>query len=429
MEGIFFNPRGVMDFIEAEELVNMGQEVERVHCLLEKKKGLGCEFTGWLNLPGEMLNLVPEIKLAADKIRASSQVLVLIGIGGSYLGAMAAIEAFGSNFCQGNELRVFYAGHNLSSTYHGDLLKVLKGVDFSINVVSKSGTTMEPAIAFRILKNLLEAKYGQEGARERIFVTTGNAGRLRILARKEGYTTFDVPEDVGGRYSVLSPVGLLPMAAAGIDIQAMLEGARQGQADFGRPEILENPCYLYAAIRSLLYRQGKAIELLVCYEPELRYFSEWWKQLFGESEGKEGKGLFPAAATFTTDLHSLGQYIQEGRKLLFETAVRVGKSSGALTIPPQDDDWDGLNYLAGKDMSFVNDCAFRGTVEAHTVAGGVPNLVITLPELSEWYLGYLFYFMMKACAISGYLLGVNPFNQPGVEAYKENMITLLGKNP
>ena len=412
-----------------QELDYLQPAVNTAHKLLVEKAGPGSEFLGWLELPERAKAQLPEIKKATELIRDTSEALVVIGIGGSYLGARAAIEALGHSFhnLQKNKTKIFFAGHNLSSTYHADLLDVLQDMDFSINVISKSGTTTEPALAFRVFKNLLEEKFGKEGAKKRIYATTdANKGALKTLAEEEGYTTFVIPDDIGGRYSVLTPVGLLPMAVAGIDIEALLQGAREAQGQLGNPDLGHNPCYQYAAVRNILYRKGKTVELLVTYEPGLHSFSEWWKQLFGESEGKDGKGLFPGGAIFPTDLRSLGQYIQDGSDLLFETVLKVKKPRRKIAIPRQKEDLDQLNYLAGRDMEFVNDCAFRGTLQAHT-AGSVPNLVLTLPELSEQTLGYLFYFMEKACALSGYILGVNPFDQPGVEAYKKNMFSLLGK--
>jgi glucose-6-phosphate isomerase len=430
MRGVLLDTSGVDCFFKDNDILVLQPAVNAAHNLLAEKKGPGAEYLGWLDLPETAMTGAAEIKQAAERINATSEALVVIGIGGSYLGARAAIEALGHSFhnLKGDAAKVLFAGHNLSSTYHAELLDVLQDMDFSVNVISKSGTTTEPAIAFRIIKDLLERKYGREGARKRIYATTdAKKGALRTLAEQEGYTTFAIPGDIGGRYSVLTPVGLLPMAAAGVNIEALLAGAMQAREDFLDPDLARNPCYQYAAIRNILYRQGKAVELLVSYEPGLHYFCEWWKQLFGESEGKEGKGIFPAAAIFSTDLHSLGQYIQEGTKLLFETVIKITKPRRELQIPWVPEDLDELNYLAGKDMDFVNSCAFQGTLKAHTEEGKVPNLAITLPDLTEWTLGYLFYFMEKACALSGYLLGVNPFNQPGVEAYKKNMFALLGK--
>lgn len=425
LSAVVLETTGVEAFIRQAEIYKLQGEIDDAHALLSQRSGPGAEYLGWLDLPATAPAQVAAIKEAAQRIRDCSTALVVVGIGGSYLGARAAIEGLTGRFH--NHLggtRVYFAGHNLSSAYHADLLKILREIDFSVNVISKSGTTTEPALAFRILKELLEAKHGRQGARRRIYVTTGAGGALRTLAETGGYATFAIPEDVGGRYSVLTPVGLLPMAVAGIDVAAVLAGAGQGQQEFANPQLDRNSCYRYAAVRNVLYRQGRAVELLVSHEPGLHYFCEWWKQLFAESEGKDGKGIFPAAAIFTTDLHSLGQYIQEGPALLFETVLKVDKPRRELRIPHQAQNTDGLNYLAGSTMDFVSAAAFRGTLEAH-IEGGVPALVLRLPELAEQSLGYLFYFMEKACALSGYLLGVNPFNQPGVEAYKKNMFSLL----
>lgn len=367
------------------------------------------------------------------KIQQDSDVLLVIGIGGSYLGARAAIEMLQHSFYnvlpteKRKTPQIIFVGNNISSTYMRDVMDLLEGKDFSINVISKSGTTTEPAIAFRIFRKLLEEKYGKEEARKRIYATTDRArGALKTLATEEGYETFVIPDDVGGRYSVLTAVGLLPIAVSGADIEAMMKGAAQAREDFSKSELEENIAYQYAAVRNVLYNKGKTIEMLINYEPALQYFAEWWKQLFGESEGKDQKGIFPASANFSTDLHSLGQYVQEGRRDLFETVLKVETPRHELTIEAEDNDLDGLNYLAGKTVDFVNTKAFEGTLLAHT-DGGVPNLVVTLPRLDEYTFGYLVYFFEKACAMSGYLLGVNPFDQPGVEAYKVNMFALLGK--
>lgn len=428
MKGVILETAGCKDFFREEDILALQPDVTAAHAMLAAKQGPGSEYLGWLDLPDAAMAQLPEIRKVAEGIQGTSDALVVIGIGGSYLGSRAGIEALAHSFSnfQGNAAKVIFAGHNLSSSYHADLLDVLQDMDFSINIISKSGKTTEPAIAFRIIRDLLERKYGREGARKRIYATTDpHKGVLRALAESEEYTTFPIPEDIGGRYSVLTAVGLLPMAVAGLDIEALLAGAIQAQGDLQNPDLSVNSCYRYAAARNILYRQGKAVELMVCYQPELQYFCEWWKQLFGESEGKEGKGLFPAAAVFSTDLHSLGQFIQEGAKLLFETVIKVIKPRRDLLIPHELEDADQLNYLAGKGMDFVNDCAFRGTLKAHTEEGKVPNLVLTMDSLDAWNLGYLFYFMEKACAVSGTLLGVNPYDQPGVEAYKKNMLILL----
>lgn len=389
---------------------------------------------GWIDLP---VNYDQEefsrIERAAEKIRNDSDVLLVIGIGGSYLGARAAIEMLQHSFYnvlpkeKRRSPQIIFAGNNISSTYMMDIIDLLEGKDFSINVISKSGTTTEPAIAFRIFRKILEEKYGAEEARKRIYATTDKAkGALKTLANEEGYETFVIPDDIGGRYSVLTAVGLLPIAVSGADIRAMMKGAADAREDFSKSELDENPAYQYAAVRNILYNKGKTIEMLVNYEPALQYFAEWWKQLYGESEGKDQKGIFPASANFSTDLHSLGQYIQEGRRDLFETVIKVEKPRRGLTIEAEDKDLDGLNYLAGKTVDFVNDKAFEGTLLAHT-DGGVPNLIVSVPALDEYHFGYMVYFFEKACAMSGYLLGVNPFDQPGVEAYKVNMFALLGK--
>ena len=373
------------------------------------------------------------IKKAAEKIRSDSDVLVVIGIGGSYLGARAAIEMLSHSFANAvsKELRngpqIFYAGNSISSTYLAELIEACEDKDISVNVISKSGTTTEPAIAFRIFKEILENKYGKEGAKGRIYATTDKAkGALKTLADAEGYETFVVPDDVGGRFSVLTAVGLLPIAAAGIDIDAMMQGAADSREEYSEPDVDKNMCYQYAAVRNCLARKGKCIEMMINFEPALHYFGEWWKQLYGESEGKDNKGIFPAAADFSTDLHSMGQYIQDGQRLMFETAVLVDEPRKNIEIKENEDNLDGLNFLAGKTVDYVNLKASQGTALAHT-DGGVPNLAVRVPKLDAYYFGKLVYFFEKACGISGYLLGVNPFNQPGVEAYKKNMFALLGK--
>ncbi|MBA9027177.1 glucose-6-phosphate isomerase [Peribacillus huizhouensis] len=369
------------------------------------------------------------IKKAAKRIRSNSDALVVIGIGGSYLGARAAIEALSHAFHNqmSDATQVYFAGQNISSTYVTHLLELLEGKDISVNVISKSGTTTEPAVAFRIFRDHLEKKYGKEEAKKRIYATTDKEnGALKKLADAEGYETFVIPDDVGGRYSILTAVGLLPIATAGLDIEPMMEGAQSAAQKYNNSELATNESYQYAAVRNALYRKGKTIELLVNYEPSLHYVSEWWKQLNGESEGKNQKGLFPASVDFSTDLHSMGQYVQEGRRDLIETVLQVKKPQIELTIQEDPDNIDGLNFLAGKTMDEVNKKAFQGTVLAH-VDGGVPNLVIELDELTEFTFGERVYFFEKATAISGHLLGVNPFDQPGVEAYKKNMFALLGK--
>ncbi|GAA0733222.1 glucose-6-phosphate isomerase [Clostridium oceanicum] len=421
-------------YLKDDELTFLKPLVEEAHNMLHDKKGAGNDFLGWIDLP---INYDKEefsrIKKAAEKIKNNSEALIVIGIGGSYLGARAAIEmlshTFHNNFMAEEKKlpEIYFVGNNISSTYMADLIELVKNKDISVNVISKSGTTTEPAIAFRIFKELLEKKYGKEGAKERIFATTDKEkGALRKLADTEGYETFIIPDDVGGRFSVLTPVGLLPIAAAGIDIDEIMNGVKDGKERYDVKELENNDAYKYAVARNALYRKGKNVEMLVNFEPCLHYFGEWWKQLYGESEGKDGKGIFPAAADFSTDLHSMGQYIQDGLRVLVETFINVEKPRKSVEIKENEENLDGLNFLAGKDMDFVNNQALTGTVLAHN-DGGVPVMKINVPELTEYYFGQLVYFFEKACAISGYLLGVNPFNQPGVEAYKKNMFALLGK--
>ncbi|BBW97370.1 glucose-6-phosphate isomerase [Geobacillus icigianus] len=434
MTHIRFDYSKALAFFGEHELTYLRDAVKVAHHSLHEKTGVGSDFLGWLDWPVDYdKDEFARIKQAAKTIQSDSDVLLVIGIGGSYLGARAAIEMLHHSFYNAlpKEKRqtpqIIFVGNNISSTYMKDVIDFLDGKDFSINVISKSGTTTEPAIAFRIFRKLLEDKYGKEEARRRIYATTDSKrGALRTLADEEGYETFVIPDDIGGRYSVLTAVGLLPIAASGADIDAMMEGAAKARDDFSSSELEENAAYQYAAIRNILYNKGKTIELLVNYEPALHYFAEWWKQLFGESEGKDQKGIYPASADFSTDLHSLGQYIQEGRRDLFETVLKLEEPRHELIIEAEENDLDGLNYLTGKTVDFVNTKAFEGTLLAHT-DGGVPNLVITLPKLDEYTFGYLVYFFEKACAMSGYLLGVNPFDQPGVEAYKKNMFALLGK--
>jgi len=434
MTHIRFDYSKALSFFGEHELTYLQDAVKVAHHSLHEKTGAGNDFLGWIDLPVDYdKEEFARIQQAAEKIKSNSDVLLVIGIGGSYLGARAAIEMLQHSFYnalpkeQRKTPQILFVGNNISSAYMKDVMDLLEGKDFSINVISKSGTTTEPAIAFRIFRKLLEEKYGKEEARKRIYATTDKArGALKTLATEEGYETFIIPDDVGGRYSVLTAVGLLPIAVSGANIEEMMKGAAQAREDFSKSELTENAAYQYAAIRNILYNKGKTIEMLINYEPALQYFAEWWKQLFGESEGKDQKGIFPASANFSTDLHSLGQYIQEGRRDLFETILMVEKPRHELVIEAEETDLDGLNYLAGKTVDFVNTKAFEGTLLAHT-DGGVPNLVITLPELNEYTFGYLVYFFEKACAMSGYLLGVNPFDQPGVEAYKVNMFALLGK--
>ena len=431
MNNIELNLKYTKSFINDHELELIGDKAYDALDLLEKGDGAGKDFLGWLELPNNFdRHEYERIKLAAEKIRSNSEVAIVIGIGGSYLGAKAAIHALSPHFSEvltreergGPE--VYFAGINLSPSYHNDLLKVIGDRSFSIIMISKSGTTTEPAIAFRIFKEKLESKYGKSGARDRIFATTDKSrGALKDLADREGYERFVVPDDVGGRFSVLTAVGLLPIAVAGIDIDALMAGA----AFAAKEAKMRDSKYIdYVSVRNTLYNKGKNIELLVHFEPALSYFVEWWKQLFGESEGKDQKGIFPASAGFTADLHSLGQYIQDGRRNLFETVLLIGKSNSELNISKVKGDPDGLNYLTGKTMNWINRQAAEGTIMAHE-EGGVPVLTLEIPTLDAYNLGYLFYFFEISCAISGYMLGVNPFDQPGVEAYKKNMFKLLGK--
>ena len=434
MKKINFNYNKALDFFAKEEVDVLQPYVDVAHDMLHNKTGLGNDFLGWVDLPNNYdKEEFARIKKAAEKIKSDSDVLVVIGIGGSYLGARAAIECLGHSFR--NNLtkderktpEIYFAGNNISSTYLMDLLDVIKDKDVSLNVISKSGTTTEPAIAFRVLKEFLENKYGKDEAAKRIYATTdAKKGALKQVSDEEGYETFVIPDDVGGRFSVLTPVGLLPIAVAGIDIDAIMTGANDARVDFNNSNLEENDCYQYAVVRNILHKKGKDIELLVNYEPSLHYLSEWWKQLYGESEGKDQKGLFPASVDFSTDLHSMGQYVQDGKRILFETVLNVEKPRRVLNLKEEANDLDGLNYLSGKTLDFVNEKAFQGTLLAHT-DGQVPNLLINIPTLDEYNFGYLVYFFEKACGISGYLLGVNPFNQPGVEAYKKNMFALLGK--
>ena len=421
----------VSSFVTDEEILAFQDKITAAHDALHNKTGAGNDFTGWVDLPVDYdKEEFDRIKVAADKIKKNSQALIVIGIGGSYLGARAVIEFIkGQNYnavakdCP----QIYFAGNSISSSSLAELLQICEDCDFSVNVISKSGTTTEPAIAFRIFRDLLQKKYGKEGAKERIFVTTDKAkGTLKGFADKEGYETFVVPDDVGGRYSVLTAVGLLPIAAAGIDIDALMQGAQQAREKLMSTSVEENDCYKYVAIRNALYQKGKCTEMFVSYEPCFTMMNEWLKQLFGESEGKENKGLFPTSAIFSTDLHSLGQYIQEGERIMFETVVNFKKAKQEIFIKEDPENVDGLNFLTGKSMSFVNEKAYQGTVLAHN-DGGVPNIVIEADDMTEASLGYLIYFFEKACAVSGYVLGINPFDQPGVESYKKNMFALLGK--
>ncbi len=420
-------------FIGDKCLPRYQEEVDKCHQMLVNRTGKGNDFLGWMDLPEtieeEMINRINE---DAAWIRAVAEVFVVIGIGGSYLGSRAVIEALGNPFQgligrKGHPL-VIFAGENLSEDYHANLLELLDHKSYAVAVVSKSGTTTEPAVAFRLIKKHLEDKYGREEAGKRIFaITDARRGALKNLADNRGYVSYVIPDDVGGRYSVLTPVGLLPIAVAGFDIRVLLDGARQMREIALRSSDCEqNPCAMYAAFRNIIYRNGKFIEILVAYEPTLLYFIEWWKQLYGESEGKENKGIFPAGVTFTSDLHSMGQYIQEGMRTIFETVVSVEQPAKTLHIPDDPDNIDGLNFISGKRLSEVNRMAELGTMMAH-VDGGVPNIRITIPAINEYTIGQLIYFFEFACALSGYALGVNPFDQPGVEAYKKNMFALLGK--
>ena len=413
------------DFLPTDFLTGRLDKLAQAHSMLREGNGPGGDYTGWVKLPADYdKEEFARIQIAAERIRSQSDVLVVIGIGGSYLGARAVIDLLGA---APGAPEICFAGNGLSTDAMLELMAKLEGKDFSVNVISKSGTTTEPAVAFRIFKKLLEDKYGKEGARERIYATTDKArGALKTVADREGYETFVVPDEVGGRYSVLTAVGLLPIAAAGIDIVSLMAGAcAEMDALLNHPGV-DNAAWQYAAARHALYESGKKIELLACYEPSFRFFSEWWKQLYGESEGKDGKGLFPASVEFTADLHSMGQYIQEGERILLETVVRFNRSYGQITIPSDPDDLDGLNFLAGQSLDFVNDQAMAGTRLAH-VDGGVPNILLTADRRDCDSVGRMIYFFEFACGLSGYLLEVNPFNQPGVEAYKVNRFALLGK--
>ena len=420
--------RYAMPFVNQDDLEKINKEIKAARKQLENKTGLGKEYLGWLDLPERISeDEINEINEVARKIRKQSKILVVVGIGGSYLGAKAALEYLKPYFPKRKNIEVLFAGHNMSSTYLNELVDYLSNKDFSINVISKSGTTTEPAIAFRVLKKLLEDKYGENEASERIFATTDKSkGALRQLATENNYKTFVVPDDIGGRFSVLTPVGLLPIAASGINIKQMILGARAARKAYDKYNIFKNDVHMYVALRNLLYRKNYKVEMLVNYETKLNFFSEWWKQLFGESEGKDHKGLFVASASFSTDLHSLGQYIQDGKRLMFETVINIENPEKDIFIEENDDDLDGLNYLKHKGLDFVNKKALQGTLLAHK-DGGVPNIIINVSKISPFTFGYLVYFFELAVGISGYLLGVNPFNQPGVEAYKKNMFALLGK--
>ena len=424
------NLSNAKQFLPENWLTSRMAALEEARVKLETGSGEGGAFTGWVHLPRDYDKAeYARIKAAAEKIRSDSQALVVIGIGGSYLGARAVIELLASpnyNLKKKDGPDIFFAGNGLSTDALLEIIELVKDRDFSVNVISKSGTTTEPAVAFRIFKALLEEKYGKEGARGRIYATTDKArGALKGLADQEGYEEFVVPDEVGGRYSVLTAVGLLPIAVAGIDTDALMSGAAEAMEALAKGGE-DNPAWQYAAARNALYESGKKVELLACYEPSSRFFAEWWKQLYGESEGKDGKGIFPASVEFTADLHSMGQYIQQGERILMETVVRFEKSQGEFAIPNDPENVDGLNFLSGKNLSFVAEQALRAVTLAH-VDGGVPNLRVDLPHRCERGVGQLIYFFEYSCGLSGYLLGVNPFDQPGVEAYKNNMYALLGK--
>ena len=431
---VTFDYSKTASFVSGEEIGYMKKLALDAKEVLVSKTGAGNDFLGWIDLPVDYdKEEFARIKAAAKKIQSDSEVLLVIGIGGSYLGARAAIEFLGHSFynvldkAQRKTPEIYFCGNSISSTYLKHLMDVVGDRDFSINMISKSGTTTEPAIAFRVFKEILEKKYGKEGAAKRIYATTDKAkGSLKHLSDEEGYETFVVPDDVGGRFSVLTAVGLLPIAVSGADIDKLMEGAAAGRKAALENDFENNGALQYAALRNILLRKGKSVEILANYEPAVHYVSEWWKQLFGESEGKDQKGLFPASVDLTTDLHSMGQFIQDGSRIMFETVINIETSREELIINEEPVDRDGLNYLAGKSVDFVNKSAMNGTILAHT-DGNVPNLMVTVPEVNEFYLGELFYFFEFACGVSGYLLGVNPFNQPGVESYKKNMFALLGK--
>lgn len=421
-------------YVHEHEVESMKALTESARKLLLSKSGAGNDYLGWIDLPVDYdKEEFARIKKAAEKIKSDSDVLVVIGIGGSYLGARAAIEFLGHNFFNSvsKDLRkapeIYFVGNSISSNYLAGLVDVIGDRDFSVNIISKSGTTTEPAIAFRVFKKMLEEKYGKDGAAKRIYATTDKAkGALKKLADAEGYEEFVVPDDVGGRFSVLTAVGLLSIAVSGVDIDELMAGAASARKRCIENDFDNNDAMQYAALRNIMLRKGKSVEILCDYEPSLHYTLEWWKQLMGESEGKDNKGLFPASVDLTTDLHSMGQFIQDGSRIMFETVLNVEKTSREIVIEKEDEDLDGLNYLAGKTMDFVNKCAMNGTILAHT-DGNTPNLRVDIPEQTPFYLGELFYFFEFACGLSGYMLGVNPFNQPGVESYKKNMFALLGK--
>jgi len=422
--------RNISKFVSEAELSAMQDELLSASAKLKNASGEGSDFLGWLDLPANYdKEEFVRIKAAAEKIKKDSEVLVVIGIGGSYLGARAVIEFLKSpnyNLLKKDTPDIFFVGNNLSADHVNEIISIIGDRDFSVNVISKSGTTTEPAIAFRIFKALVEKKYGKEGAKNRIYATTDKArGALKKLADAEGYESFVIADDIGGRFSVLTAVGLLPIAVSGIDIDALMLGAEKARCDLS-VDSMENIAWQYAAARNALYRKGKTVEVLACYEPAFRFMSEWWKQLYGESEGKDLKGIFPASVDFTADLHSMGQFIQDGSRIMFETVVNIEKTKTTFTVDADEANIDGLNFLAGNELAYINNRAMSGTILAH-VDGGVPNIVLTMDAISEENLGYLIYFFEISCGLSGYLLDVNPFNQPGVEAYKKNMFALLGK--
>ena len=429
-----FDDSKLKSYINEDELSLITPQVKLAHELLKNKTGAGSDFLGWINLPNDYdKEEYSRLKKTAEKIRNDADVLIVIGIGGSYLGAKACIESLNTSFFnllsrdERKSPQIFFAGNSISSTYLSELIEFVKDKSIYVNVISKSGTTTEPALAFRFFKELLEKKYGKDGARQRIIATTDKSrGALKNLANEEGYETFIIPDDVGGRFSVLTPVGLLPIAVSGVDIDQLMKGAQDAVKDFEIDDIDKNDCYRYAAVRNILYRKGYTTEILASYEPSLSFFSEWWKQLFGESEGKDKKGIYPSSVNLSTDLHSLGQYIQDGMRNLMETVINVESPLKDITIKEMEGDIDGLNYLTGKTVDFVNKKAFAGTLLAH-LDWGVPNMVVNIPKINAYNIGYMIYFFEKACAISGHLSAVNPFNQEGVESYKKNMFALLGK--
>ncbi len=431
MENVQLITKNIKGFISDKELNAVSAPIKLIHAEIKKKECPGNEGLGWLDLPSSVpAGLIKDIEQTARKIRKNCDIFVSLGIGGSYLGARAAVEFLKPTFFnehEGERPKIYFAGHNLSADYLNDLFALFKGKRIIVNVISKSGTTTETAVVFRLVRQYLDKFYGKKNVRDKIICTTDKSkGALRMLAEEEGYKTFVIPDDVGGRYSVFTPVGLLPIAVAGIDIRALLKGAANFEKKCNILDFKKNPAYTYAALRHILYRKGKIIEILSCFHPAFHYLAEWWKQLFGESEGKDEKGIFPVSCEFTTDLHSLGQIIQEGHRNIFETFLVIDKSSSKLTIPKFKQNLDNLNYLAGRDMEFINQKAYLATASAHC-EGGVPNMTIIIPKRCPYHLGQLFYFLEKATAISGLLLGVNPFNQPGVEAYKKKMFKLLGK--